>query len=143
MKKKSIQSASELVSAARKEIENLLPEKAYGELISGEVTLIDVREPEEYAHEKIAGAINAPRGMLEFYADPSAPYYKPVFTWGSRLILCCASGGRSALAAQTLKKMGYQNIAHIDGGIKAWKAADLPMLDATQLTRMTRLESNK
>jgi rhodanese-related sulfurtransferase len=143
MRKTTIRSASELVLDARREIENLLPEKAYEELISGETTLIDVRESEEWAHEKIAGAINAPRGMLEFYADPSAPYYKPVFTWGTRLVLYCASGGRSALAVQTLKRMGYQNVAHIDGGIKAWKAADLPVFSAIQPTHVDNLEINK
>lgn len=128
MKNTMIRPVSELVLEARKEITNLLPDKAYEELVSGAATLIDVREPDELSHEKIAGAINAPRGMLEFYADPTTPYYKPVFTWGKRIILCCASSARSALAAQTLNRMGYENVAHIDGGIKAWKAADLPLL---------------
>lgn len=64
--------------------------------------------------------------MLEFYADPSLPYHKPEFDKNKRIILYCASGGRSALAVQTLKEMGYTNVAHIDGGFKAWQAASLP-----------------
>jgi len=63
--------------------------------------------------------------MIEFYADPSLPYHKPAFDKNKRIILHCASGGRSALAVATLKQMGYTNIAHMDGGIKAWKEAGL------------------
>ena len=63
--------------------------------------------------------------MLEFYADESLPYHKPEFNKDKRIILHCASGGRSALAAKTLKDMGYNNVAHLDGGIKAWKEAGL------------------
>ena len=76
---------------------------------------------------KIKGSVHAPRGMLEFYADPSLPYHKPEFDPEKRIILHCASGGRSALAAQTLKQMGYPNVAHLDGGFKAWKENNLPV----------------
>jgi len=65
--------------------------------------------------------------MLEFYADASLPYHKPEFDKNKRIILHCASGGRSALAAKTLKEMGYENVAHLDGGIKAWKEAGMPV----------------
>jgi rhodanese-related sulfurtransferase len=65
--------------------------------------------------------------MLEFYADPSSPYHRSEFDPGKRVILHCASGGRSALAAQTLKAMGYANVAHLDGGFKAWQAAGKPV----------------
>ena len=120
-------SASDLVKQAKGEIENLSPEKASEELSSGSAVFIDVREPEELKQGKIATAVNAPRGMLEFYADPSLSYYKPEFNKDKRIILYCASGGRSALAVQTLKNMGYHNVAHIDGGFKAWQAARLPI----------------
>jgi rhodanese-related sulfurtransferase len=119
-------SATELVKEAKSEIESLSPEKANQELSTGEIVLIDIREPQELQQGSIAGAINAPRGMLEFYADPALPYYKPEFNKNKRIILYCASGGRSALAVKTLKEMGYTNIAHIDGGFKAWQAANLP-----------------
>jgi rhodanese-related sulfurtransferase len=65
--------------------------------------------------------------MLEFYADETLPYHKPEFDRNKRIILHCASGGRSALATQTLMQMGYTNIAHMDGGINAWKEAGLPV----------------
>lgn len=121
-------SAVELVKEAKKQIENLSPAQVKAELDKGNVTLIDVREPDEAIQNgAIDGAVNAPRGMLEFYADPSTPYHTPVFDKSKRIILHCASGGRSALAVATLKQMGYTNVAHLDGGIKAWKDAGLPV----------------
>ena len=122
-------SATDLVKDAKKDIENLTPEQAQAEISKGNVILIDIREPEEFKQGKIAGSVNAARGMLEFYADPSMPYYKSEFNKDKRLILYCASSGRSALAVKTLKEMGYKNVAHIDGGIKAWKAANLPITE--------------
>ena len=121
-------SASEMVKAAKQEIENLSPQQARDEISKGNVTIIDVREPEEVKKNgKIAGSVNDPRGMLEFYADPSLPYHKPEFNKEKRIILYCASSGRSALAVKTLKEMGYTNVAHIDGGLKAWTEAGLPV----------------
>lgn len=120
-------SAMDLVNYAKSGIENLTPEKASENLASTDVVLIDVREAEEYRQGYIPGAINAPRGMIEFYADPTLPYHKPQFKKDKRLILYCATGGRSALAVRTLEGMGYNNIAHIEGGFKAWQAANLPI----------------
>jgi rhodanese-related sulfurtransferase len=121
-------SATDMVKAAKQEIENLTPQQAQEEISKGNVTVIDIREPGELQKTgKIAGAVNAPRGMLEFYADPSLPSHKPEFDKEKRIILYCASSGRSALAVKTLKEMGYTNIAHIDGGMNAWKAAGLPV----------------
>jgi rhodanese-related sulfurtransferase len=121
-------SAVDMVKAAKAAIQNLTPQQVHEELQSGEVTLIDIREPAELEQNgKIAGSTNAPRGMLEFYADETLPYHKPEFDRSKRIILHCASGGRSALATQTLMQMGYSNIAHLDGGINAWKEAGLPV----------------
>ncbi len=119
-------SAADLVKEAKQQIENLAPQQVAEELLNGDVTLIDIRESEELKlNGKIPGSIHASRGMLEFYADPTLPYYKPEFDKSKRIILQCASGGRSALAAVTLKQMGFENVAHLDGGIKAWKEAGL------------------
>ena len=119
-------SVTDLVKEAKQQIENLTPEQVQQELAAG-ATLIDLRESEELQQSgKIPGAVHAPRGMLEFYADESQPYHKPEFDKNKRLILHCAGGGRSALAVQTLKQMGYSNVGHLDGGIKAWKEAGLP-----------------
>lgn len=118
-------SAAELVKEAKQNIENLTPEQVNNELQEG-ATLVDIRESEEISSNgKIPGSVHAPRGMLEFYADDATPYHKDVFEKNNRIILHCASGGRSALAAKTLKDMGFENVAHLDGGIKAWKEAGL------------------
>ena|SRR6218665_67904 len=116
-------SVMELVKEAKAGIENLTAEQVKNELENG-ATLIDIREAEELLQMgKIKGSTLAPRGMLEFYADSSLPYHKPEFDKEKRIILHCASGGRSALAGKTLQEMGYKNVAHLDGGIKAWKDA--------------------
>ncbi len=113
---------------AKREIQNLPPQQVSEEPAGGKAVLLDIREPEELAlHGIIEGSVHAPRGMMEYYADPSTPYYRQEFKPGNRIILQCASGGRSALAASSLRKMGYENIAHLDGGIKAWKEAGLPV----------------
>lgn len=120
-------SASEFVKEAKQQIQNLTPAEVSEELSTGDVVLIDIRESEELQlNGKIANSVHASRGMLEFYADPALPYHKPEFEKTKRIILHCASGGRSALAALTLQQMGYENVAHLDGGIKAWKDAGLP-----------------
>ena len=122
-------SATDLVQKAKQEVENLSPEQLRDELKDPKVVLVDIREAEELAQNgKIEGSVHAPRGMLEFYADPSLPYHKPEFDEQKRIVLHCASGGRSALAAKTLKEMGYSNIAHLDGGLKAWKEKGLPVV---------------
>jgi rhodanese-related sulfurtransferase len=122
-------SATDLVKEAKQQIENLTPQQVQQELSNGNVTLIDIRESEELQQNgKIPGSVHAPRGMLEFYADSSLPYHKPEFDKNKRIILHCASGGRSALAVATLKEMGYENVAHMDGGIKAWKEAGMSVM---------------
>lgn len=120
-------SAAELVKEAKQQIENLTPQQVMEELSKGNVLLVDIRDGEELKQNgKIANSLHASRGMLEFYADAATPYHKPEFDKSKRIILHCASGGRSALAAVTLKEMGYEQVAHMDGGLKAWKEAGLP-----------------
>jgi rhodanese-related sulfurtransferase len=124
----SAKSATDLVKEAKQHVKALTPEQVNDEVSHGNATLIDLRESEELEQTgKIPGSKHAPRGMLEFYADPSLPYHRPEFDKNKRIILHCASGGRSALAASTLQQMGYQNVAHLEGGMKAWKEAGLPV----------------
>jgi len=123
-------SAAELVSEAKAGIQNLGIEDVTREMQSGDALLVDLREREELdQHGRIPGAVHAPRGMLEFYADPSSPYHREGFEPGRRVILHCASGGRSALAVKTLEQLGYSNVAHLDGGFNGWKAAGQPVDD--------------
>jgi rhodanese-related sulfurtransferase len=124
----SPKSATDLVQEAKQQVENLSPQQVHEELANGTATLIDLRESEELKQNgKIPQSVHVPRGMLEFHADPSLPYHKPEFDKNRRLILHCASGGRSALAASTLKQMGYANVAHMEGGLKAWKESGMPL----------------
>lgn len=118
-------SAQDLVAEAKRQIENLNPDQVARELEEGAL-LVDLREPEERQQSSIPGSIAAPRGMLEFYADASLPYHKEEFAPERRIILHCATGGRSALGAATLQQMGYENVAHLDGGIKAWQETGRP-----------------
>lgn len=110
---------AELVAEAKAGVENLDPDQVTQEIIRGAL-LVDLREPAELANGMIEGAVHAPRGMLEFYADPSSPYHRDEFDPTRRTVLYCASGGRSALAASTLRQLGYQDVAHLDGGFKGW-----------------------
>lgn len=119
--------AAQLVQEAKSNIDNLTPDQVQAELAAGNVTLVDVRDGPELASGAIPGAIHASRGMLEFYADPSSPYHKAELNPDSRVILHCASGGRSALAVHTLRALGYKNVAHLDGGFKAWQSAGKPV----------------
>ena len=119
--------AAEMVAEAKRHIENLTPAQVAAELRDGSPLLVDLREPAERAeHGVIPGSVHAVRGMLEFYADPASAYHRPEFDPARRTILYCASGGRSALAAQTLGQLGYTNVAHLDGGFKAWVGAGHP-----------------
>jgi rhodanese-related sulfurtransferase len=122
-------SVMDMVKHAKAGIENLTPDQVSEELANNNPTLIDLRETEELEQNgRIPGAIHAPRGMVEFYADETTPYHRPEFDKSKRLIFHCAGGGRSALTVATLKEMGYENIAHLDGGIKAWKEAGKPVI---------------
>ena len=119
--------ATQLVQDAKAGIEALTPDQVEAELAAGTALLVDVRDGTERDNGAIPGAVHASRGMLEFYADPSSAFHKPEFDPGRRVIVYCASGGRSALAAQTLKSMGYRDVANFDGGFKAWQEAGKPV----------------
>ena len=120
--------AAEMVAEAKERVENLTPEQVAAEIEGGGVVLVDIREDDERQRDgAIPGAVRAPRGMLEFWADPTSPYHREEFDPARRTVLYCASGGRSALAADTLQGMGYTNVAHLDGGIKGWREGGQPV----------------
>ena len=91
--------------------------------------LVDIRDARELEREgTLPGALNAPRGMLEFWVDPDSPYYKPVFgDEDKQYVLFCGAGWRSALAAKALQDMGMTNVAHIDGGFTEWAKQGAPV----------------
>lgn len=116
----------EKVKEAKAQIENLTVDQVAAEMAAGDVLLVDIRDAPEQQNGIIPGSVHASRGMLEFYADPASPYHKEEFAPEKRVILHCASGGRSALATVALKELGYTNVAHLDGGFGAWKEAGQP-----------------
>ncbi|MFN0026503.1 MAG: rhodanese-like domain-containing protein [Acidimicrobiales bacterium] len=126
----NVKKAWDMVDEAKREIDNLTPEQLKAELDAGSATVVDIRDFRElYLKGKIPGAFHADRGMLEFWIDPQSEYYREVFKPEQRYILYCAGGGRSALAAKTMKDMGYPNVAHLEPGFGGWADAGLPVED--------------
>ena len=116
----------QLIGEALAEVSSVSVDDALA-LAGGEDALfVDVRERAEQSAGAIAGAVAAPRGFLEFVADPASPMHNPALSSGKRLIVYCASGGRSALAAKTLQDMGYAEVANLTGGFQAWSEAGGP-----------------
>ena len=119
-----------LIEEAEKEIQTLDLGAARALLNDSDVVFVDLRDVRELTREgKIPGAFHAPRGMLEFWVDPESPYHKNVFSSGKRLVFYCQSGWRSALATQTVQRMGLSNVCHISGGFSGWKTAGAPVED--------------
>jgi rhodanese-related sulfurtransferase len=117
-----------LVAEAKEQTNSISPADAHDRQQSGDAILIDIRDIRELQRDgRIEGAFHAPRGMLEFWADPDSPYHKEIFATKGELVLFCASSWRSALAAKTLQDMGFSNIRDMDGGFTAWKTASLPI----------------
>ncbi len=123
-------SASQIVAEARQTVPELTVAQAREELDQGHANLLlDVREPAEWEKGHIPGVLLVPRGMLEWYADPTTPYAKPELTTqrDARIIVTCASGGRSMLAAETLRKMGYTDVVNMAGGFNEWSKQGFPV----------------
>ena len=119
-----------MLAEANAVIETASVQDALGLVGDPNVAFIDIRETVERQQTgSVQGAVHAPRGLLEFIADPEGPMHNDVFASGKKLLLFCASGGRSALAAKTLKDMGLGNVAHIAGGYAAWREAGGPVED--------------
>ena len=106
----------DLLAEANASIQKLSPAEASEKIRSGDVLVLDVRDAAEVQQSgKIKGALNVSRGLLEFRADPDSPYYNPALQKDKTILLHCASGGRSALAAKTLQDMGYTSVFNIGG----------------------------
>ena len=113
-----IKSAQSLVAEALKEIKTIDTDQAYQMVQDKNCNLIDVRESNELENTgSVEGASHIPRGMLEVYLDPKSPIFQNgQIDQNKEFVLFCAGGVRSALAAKSLKDMGYQKVSHIDGG---------------------------
>lgn len=119
--------AAEMVAEAKARVEAITPEEAAGR---DDVLFLDVREPGELAAGKVRGAVNVPRGTLEFKADPASATHEAALSEamrsGKTIVTYCAMGGRAAMAAAALKDLGYENVRHM-GGFKDWEAKGLPV----------------
>ena len=116
--------AAEMVTEAKAQVRAIAPEEAFA---LGDALFVDVRDPAEVAASgKVAGAVNVPRGMLEFRADPASSYHDPALDPERTVVLYCASGGRAALAGKVLQELGYVDVRHM-GGFKDWKDKGLPV----------------
>ena len=113
-----IQSSKSLVSEALSQIETINADQAFDKVNNNQCNLIDIRDIRELENEgRIDNSFHIPRGMLEFWLDPESPYFKEgKLDMQKEIILFCAGGLRSALAAKTLKDMGFEKVSHIDGG---------------------------
>jgi rhodanese-related sulfurtransferase len=113
-----------LVEDAKNSIEEITAQDAKALLDDDGVVIVDIRDVRELQREgKIPGSFHCPRGMLEFWIDPSSPYHKDIFAQDKKFVFHCASGWRSALATEVAQRMGLKPVAHIDSGFSGWKEA--------------------
>src|SRR5215470_7192556 len=118
----------EMVEDAKRRIENLSLDQLQAEMRRGHVQVVDIRDVRERQRLGwIPGAIHVPRGMLEFWLDPTSEYYQGKVDPEKRIVLYCAAGGRSALAADVLREMGFPDVAHFEPGFNGWAAAGQPV----------------
>ena len=119
----TIKSSHTLVSEALEEIKTISTDEAHEMLTNNQCNLIDIRDVRELEKEgKVENANHIPRGMLEFWLDPDSVYFKKgKLDLDKEMVLFCAGGLRSALAAKSLKDMGFEKVSHIDGGFGAMK----------------------
>ncbi len=123
-------SVKEMIARANTRVATVAVDQALGLANDSATVFVDLRDSAEIAREgRIPGALHVSRGMLEFALDPATPYHQPALTAGKRIVLYCASGGRSALAADTARAMGIPDVCHLAGGFKAWVTAGGPRLD--------------
>ena len=114
----NIKSSKTLVTEALSEIKTISPDEALSMMNEDKCNLIDIRDIRELERDgRVENSNHIPRGMLEFWLDPDSPYFKDgKLDMNKEMVLFCAGGMRSALAAKTLKDMGFEKVSHIDGG---------------------------
>jgi len=125
-----ITSSIELVNKALKEVKTISTDEAYKLIKEDNSNLIDIRDVRELQKEgSVEGATHIPRGMLEFWLDPESAYFKNgKLDLEKEMVLFCAGGLRSALAAKSLKEMGFEKVSHIDGGFGAIKQSKFKII---------------
>jgi len=126
----TIKSSQTLVSEALSEVKTITADEAFKLSNEDKCTLIDIREKGELDKTgRIENSNHIPRGMLEFWLDPEGPYFKGgKIDMNKEMVLFCAGGLRSALAAKSLKEMGFEKVSHIDGGFAAISQSDFKII---------------
>ena len=126
----TIKSSHTLVSEALEEIKTISTDEAHEMITNNQCNLIDIRDVRELEKEgKVENANHIPRGMLEFWLDPDSVYFKKgKLDLDKEMVLFCAGGLRSALAAKSLKDMGFKKVSHVDGGFGALKQSKFKII---------------
>ncbi|WP_415314553.1 rhodanese-like domain-containing protein [Candidatus Pelagibacter sp. Uisw_137] len=126
----AIKSSQTLVSEALSEVKTITADEVLKLLSEDKCTLIDIREKGELDKTgRVENSNHIPRGMLEFWLDPDGPYFKSgKIDMNKEMVLFCAGGLRSALAAKSLKEMGFEKVSHIDGGFAAISQSDFKIV---------------
>ena len=126
----TIKSSQSLVTEALSEVKTITADEALKLSNENKCTLIDIREKGELDKTgRIENSNHIPRGMLEFWLDPEGPYFKSgKIDMSKEMVLFCAGGLRSALAAKSLKEMGFENVSHLDGGFAAISLSDFKIV---------------
>ena len=126
----TIKSSQTLVSEALKKVKTITANEALKLSNDDACTLIDIREKGELDKTgRIENSNHIPRGMLEFWLDPDGPYFKSgKIDMNKEMVLFCAGGLRSALAAKSLKEMGFEKVSHIEGGFAAISQSDFKIV---------------
>ncbi len=119
----TIKSSKTLIDEALSVVKTISPEEALKKIKDNQCNLVDIREIIELQREgAIEDSFHIPRGLLEFSINQESPYIKELkFDLNKEIVLFCAAGGRSALAAKTLKDMGFEKVSHIAGGFNLMK----------------------
>jgi rhodanese-related sulfurtransferase len=126
--------AADLLAEARSVIRRVDPEAAWAAASAGEALIVDIRSEDERRRDGVVpGSLHVPRTVLEWRADPESRWRNEhVAGSGRRLLLLCAHGWSSSLAAATLVELGHEDAGDVDGGFEAWVAAGLPRASATE-----------
>ena len=122
----AIKSAQILVQEAYSEIKTINTKEAFDLFKEKKCNLIDIRDIRELEKEgKVENSVHIPRGMLEFWIDPNSKYFKEgKLDLNKEMVLFCAAGARSALAAKSLQDMGFEKVSHIEGGFSSILKSD-------------------
>ena len=125
-----IKSAQALVAEANSEIKTINVSEAFNLVQNNKCNLIDIRDIRELENEgRVENSVHIPRGMLEFWIDPNSQYFKEgKLNLDKEMVLFCAAGARSALAAKSLKDMGFEKVSHIEGGFSSIKQSDFKII---------------